>query len=67
MRFEGYSKKDATYAVDAVGANWKQQATKAAKSYLETSPFSRSGLIQLLEFEGFTRAQATYGVNKAGL
>ena len=53
--------------MDAVGANWNEQAAKAAQSYLETSPFSRSGLIEQLEFEGYTPAQATYGVDKAGL
>ena len=67
LKFEGYSEKDATYAVDAVGANWNEQAAKAAQSYLDTQPFSRSGLIRQLKFEGFTTAQATYGVNKAGL
>lgn len=30
-------------------------------------PFSRLGLIDQLMFEGFTRDQAEYGVNKAGL
>ena len=35
--------------------------------YLENSSFSRSGLIEQLKFEGFTTAQATYGVKKAGL
>jgi hypothetical protein len=67
LKFEGYSTKDATYAVDAVRANWKEQAAKAAQSYLETSPFSRSGLIEQLEFEGYTPAEARYGVDKVGL
>ena len=30
-------------------------------------PFSRSGLIEQLEFEGFTPAQAAYGVRAVGL
>lgn len=67
LKFEGYSTKDATYAVDHVGANWNEQAAKSAESYLETSPFSRSGLIEQLEFEGYTPAQARYGVDKTGL
>jgi Host cell surface-exposed lipoprotein len=29
--------------------------------------FSRSGLIQQLEFEGYTPAQAEYGVSQTGL
>ena len=67
---EGYSKADATYAVDHIDVNWNEQAAKAAKEYLANSPFSRSGLIQQLESsagDGYTHAQAVYGVNKAGL
>jgi hypothetical protein len=29
--------------------------------------FSRNGLIEQLKSDGFTTAQATYGVNRAGL
>jgi hypothetical protein len=50
--------------------NWNEQAAKAAKDYLTNQPFSRAGLIQQLESsagDGFTHAQAVYGVNKAGL
>jgi hypothetical protein len=67
LKFEGYSTKDATYAVDALSPNWNKQAAKSAKAYLDMSGFSRSGLIDQLEYEGFTPAQAEYGVNKAGL
>ncbi|MEU7952653.1 Ltp family lipoprotein [Micromonospora chalcea] len=35
-----------------------------AKDYLDTQPFSRSGLIKQLEFEGYTHAQAVYGVDQ---
>jgi hypothetical protein len=65
---DGYSKADATWAVNHVKVNWKEQAYKAAKQYLDTMPFSRSGLIEQLESsygDGFTHAQAVYGVNKA--
>jgi hypothetical protein len=67
LEFEGFSRADATYAVDAVNPNWNEQAAKSAKAYLDTSSFSRSGLIKQLEFEGFTTKQATYGVNQTGL
>ena len=67
MEYEGYSTKDATYAVDAVSPNWNKQAAKAAKDYLDSSSFSRSGLIEQLEYEGYTEQQAVYGVNQAGL
>ena len=48
--------------------NWNEQAAKSAKSYLDTGSFSRQGLIQQLESpagDGFTHAQAVYGVNQA--
>jgi hypothetical protein len=67
LEYEGYSTKDATYAVDAVSPNWNEQAAKAAKDYLDYSSFSRSGLIEQLEFEGYTHQQAVYGVNQTGL
>jgi hypothetical protein len=41
------------------------QAVKKGKSYLSNSSFSRTGLIEQLVFEGFTKVQATYGVNKS--
>lgn len=65
LEFEGYSTKDATFAVDYLNVNWNEQAVKAAKDYLSYSSFSRQGLIEQLEFEGYTTEQATYGVDKA--
>lgn len=67
LEYEGYSKKDATFAVNNLQVNWKEQAAKSAEGYLEYSGFSRSGLIEQLEYEGFTREQAEYGVTQAGL
>lgn len=34
--------------------------------YPRSSHFSRSGLIEQLEYEGYTHAQAVYGVDKVG-
>jgi hypothetical protein len=67
LEFEKFSSADATYAVDAVEVDWNEQAEKSAKSYLDSSSFSRQGLIDQLLFEGFTQAQATYGVGTTGL
>ncbi len=67
MKYEGFSKKDAAYAVDAISPDWNKQAVKSAKEYLDYSSFSRSGLIDQLEYEGFTHEQAAYGVSKTGL
>jgi hypothetical protein len=65
LEYEGYSTKNATFAVDHVTVNWNEQAAQSAKDYLEYSPFSRQGLIEQLEYEGFTHEQAKYGVNQA--
>ncbi|MBS7008406.1 Ltp family lipoprotein [Anaerostipes sp.] len=65
LEYEGFTKKEAKYAVDNCGANWKEQAAKKAEQYLRNQSFSRSGLIEQLEYEGFTSKQARYGVKKA--
>jgi hypothetical protein len=41
----------------------QENARLTAQSYLRSSSFSRSGLISQLEFEGFSNADATYGVD----
>ncbi len=66
LEFEGFSRAEAVYGTDAVGADWSEQAAKKAEQYLRYSAFSRSSLIDQLEFEGFTRAQAEYGVRMVG-
>ena len=67
LKFEGYSKKDATLAVQSVEVDWNEQAAIAAENYMNTSNFSRSGLIDQLEYEGFTSKQATHGADSVGL
>lgn len=47
--------------------DWNKQAARSAKDYLDYSHFSHAGLVQQLEFEGYTRQQAEYGVSRAGL
>ncbi|WP_373068810.1 Ltp family lipoprotein, partial [Gemmatimonas sp.] len=42
-------------------------AAKSAANYLKFSSFSRKGLIDQLKFEGFSAAEAEYGVNTTGL
>lgn len=67
LKYEGFSTKNATFAVEHIDVSWKKQAAGKAKEYLESSHFSRSGLIEQLRYEGFTQLQAEYGVKKAGL
>ena len=56
-----------TWAVDSVAVDWNEQAAKSAVEYLEMTGFSRSGLIDQLVYEGFTPAQAEFGVSTTGL
>jgi len=65
LEYEGFSNSDATFAVDSLSVDWKEQAAKSAENYLEYSSFSLSGLIDQLVFEGFTRSQAEYGAGAA--
>lgn len=66
---DGYSKKDATIAVDSLKVDWKAEAVEAAKNYLELSGFSCDGMIQQLSSSAgdqYTKAQAQHGAKKAG-
>jgi hypothetical protein len=69
LEFSQFSTADATFAVEHLEANgsvdWNEQAVKKAKSYLEYTSFSLQGLVEQLEFSGFTPAQAQYGANTA--
>ncbi|UMZ72540.1 Host cell surface-exposed lipoprotein [Natranaerofaba carboxydovora] len=61
-----HSHEEAVYAVDEIEVDWKEQAALKAEDYLDYSSFSREGLIEQLEYEGFTREQAEYGVEAVG-
>ena len=65
--FEGYPAEDASYAVDQIEVDWKEQAKLKAIDYLDTMPFSRVELIDQLVFEGFSVEEATYGVDQTDL
>lgn len=43
-----------------------RNALKEAKSYLSVMPFSYEGLIEQLEYEGYSHSEAVYGVNNCG-
>lgn len=45
------------------GSVSRQNAVDSAISYLDYSPFSRSGLIEQLEYEGYSSSDATYAVD----
>ena len=44
----------------------EKNAAKKALEYLRVMSFSRQGLIEQLEYEGFTHEQAVYGVDQSG-
>lgn len=44
----------------------ERNARKKAQSYLDIMAFSRKGLIEQLEYEGFTKSEATYGADNCG-
>lgn len=44
----------------------QSDAVSTAKDYLDFMAFSRQGLIEQLEYEGFTTEDATYGVDNSG-
>lgn len=71
---EQFSAKQAASAVahleDTNAVDWNVEAAEAARSYLETSAFSRQGLIDQLESEygeQFTHKQAVQAVDEVGL
>ncbi|WP_329604319.1 Ltp family lipoprotein [Mycolicibacterium fortuitum] len=41
----------------------QRNAVRTAKSYLSYTAFSRKGLIQQLEYEGFSTVDATFAVD----
>lgn len=44
----------------------KRNALKKAKDYLNVLPFSYSGLIEQLEYEGYSNSEATYAADNCG-
>ena len=44
----------------------EKNAVEKAKSYLRFTAFSRDGLIDQLEFEGFSHTEAVYGADHVG-
>ncbi len=55
-----------TYSLGKAPTKAEQNALKSAQSYLKYSAFSRKGLIEQLEYEGYTHTEAVYGVDHVG-
>lgn len=56
-----------TYSLGKEPTVAQQNAVRKAEEYLNVMPFSKSGLIEQLEFEGFTNEEAVYGVNNVSV
>ncbi len=54
---------DSDYAAVTAG---QRNALKSAKSYLQFMHFSKKGLIEQLEYEGYTTSEAEYAVENCG-
>ncbi|WP_223254449.1 Ltp family lipoprotein [Bacillus sp. HNG] len=67
LEYEGYSTEDATFAVDHIEVDWREQAVRHAKNYNDTMPMSRQGLIDQLMYEGHSQEDSTYAVEQIGL
>ncbi|MGG0788269.1 Ltp family lipoprotein [Peribacillus simplex] len=67
LEYEGFSNEEASFAVENIDVDWKEQAEISAKTYMDMGGFSHSGLIEQLTYEGFTSDEATYGVDQVGL
>ena len=78
LEFEGFTSSQAKYGANAVMGNSitnsnsggtsisKQNALKSAKSYLNYSAFSYTGLIEQLEFEKYSYEDAVYAADNCG-
>jgi len=44
----------------------QKNALRSAKAYLETIPFSHDGLVEQLEYEGYSHEEAIYGADNCG-
>ena len=56
-------KSDAEVSTASIG---EQNAVRTAKDYLEFAGMSYSGLIEQLEYEGYSTEEATYGADHSG-
>jgi hypothetical protein len=66
---DGYSRADATAAVNSLDVDWNENAVRSARDYLNMRGFSCNGLIEQLSSpygDKYTRSEATYGARQAG-
>lgn len=59
------TKKDSADTSPSVSSG-KRNALRSAKDYLSVMPFSYSGLVEQLEYEGYSNSEATYAADNCG-
>lgn len=66
LEYEGYTTDEATWATDAAGADWNQEAAESAQSYLDHSSFSRDELADQLDYEEYSAEQIAFALTAVG-
>jgi len=66
LTYEGFSKANATYGVDHIGADWYEQAYLMASDYVYDFYNDEEGLFEQLLQEGYTEDQAYYALEEVG-
>lgn len=82
LEYEGFTNEQAVHGADAslndtskdISSSFssgspttgEKNALKTAQNYLDFMPFSYSGLIDQLEYEGYTHSEAVYGADNCG-
>lgn len=67
LMWEEYSQDtNSNYSNTSSATSGEKNALEKALQYLDYSAFSYSGLIEQLEYEGFTEEEATYAVDNCG-
>ena len=64
MTADGYTRANATFAANNVGADWKAEAVEQAENRLDAEEYSRRSLAEHLGSDGFTPAEVEYAVSK---
>lgn len=62
----GYSHEESVYAADNCGADWNENAFKAAKGFYETSSTNVEEIKQFLQYSQFTDEQIEYAISRLG-
>lgn len=60
------TKKDTPSDSSTSVSSGKRNALRSAKDYLAVMPFSYSGLVEQLEYEGYSNSEATYAADNCG-